>query len=214
MPDDKSLRDSGISLLESEAKEWRINLDSLTDADLSHLARLAAEQVGHFGHVEGVPPHGLRFAEALRRHATRGPLLIVDDVLATGETIEAQREGRDAIGVVIFAMGPCPEWVKPVFTLGKLADRAESSLEDLKKRLFYWAPSRAPDAMAAIDALGSERNSLLLSVEEAELKAQLVDDAALLFREWVRLAQGGAELPVGARYWLARYEALEGHGGC
>jgi len=139
---------------------------------------------------------------------------MVDDVLLTGETIEAQREGRDAIGTVIFAMGPCPEWVKPVFTLGKLADKAEGGLDDLKKRLFYWAPSRAPDAMAAIDALGSERNELLLTVEQAELKADLVDEAAQLFREWRRITEAGGELPLGVRYWLARYEALEGHGGC
>jgi len=214
MPDDRFVRNSSVSLLLAEEPRWRLNVDSLTDADLGLLARLAAEQVGHFGRVEGVPPHGLRFAEALRKHATRGPLLIADDVLASSERIEAHREGRDAIGVVIFAMDACPDWVKPVFTLGKLVDRAESGLDELKKRLFYWAPSRAPDAMAAIDSLGSERNNLLLTVEQAELKAQLVDDAALLFREWRRLAEDGEELPLGVRYWLARYEALEGHGGC
>jgi hypothetical protein len=206
------LFDGGVSVL--DAGQWRINTDSLTDAELANLARLAAEQVGHFGRVEAVAPHGLRFAEALRRHATRGPLLIADDVLVTPEALEAQREGRDAAGVVIFAMGPCPDWVKPVFVLGKLAGRGASELEALKQRLFYWTPTRAPDAMAAVDALGSERNQLLLRTDQAELKADLVDDAAVLLRQWRLQAEARGEVPPEVRYWLARYDSLQGHGGC
>jgi hypothetical protein len=205
---------SDVSLLELEASSWRLSSESLTDGDLANIAAMAAEQLGHFGRVEAVQPGGARFAEALRRHATRGALVIVDDVLLTPDRLEAQREGRDALGAVIFAMGPCPEWVKPVFLLGKMTGRALEELEGLKRRLFYWAPTRAPDALSAIDAIGSERNQLLLSTEQAELKADLVDEAALLLRHWrMQMADEGA-LPPEVRFWLARYDSLQGHGGC
>jgi len=68
-----------------------------------------------FGAVEGVPSGGLRFAEALRQYQSAGPLLIADDVLTTGASMELHRAGRDALGVVIFARGPCPAWVAPKF---------------------------------------------------------------------------------------------------
>jgi hypothetical protein len=95
---------------------WKIDCDALTDADLACLAKMAAELLPPFGSVEGVPTGGLRFAAALRPYATFGPPLVADDVLTTGNSMEAQRRGRpDALGVVIFARGPCPPWVTPLF---------------------------------------------------------------------------------------------------
>ncbi|KKL20362.1 hypothetical protein LCGC14_2456230, partial [marine sediment metagenome] len=45
-------------------------------------------------------------------------LLIVDDVLTTGASMEKQRAGRtNTIGAVIFARGDCPAWVKPLFAM-------------------------------------------------------------------------------------------------
>ena len=41
-------------------------------------------------------------AEAMQSYCTDGPLLIVDDVLTTGGSMEEFRAGRDAIGAVIF----------------------------------------------------------------------------------------------------------------
>ncbi|MPZ50698.1 MAG: hypothetical protein GEU75_15605 [Dehalococcoidia bacterium] len=210
MADEKQTPSEGAVFVLDPAPAWRLSTGGLTDADVANLARLAASRAGSFGRVEGVPPHGLRFADAIRRYATRGPLLIVDDVLLTGETIEAQREDREAIGVVIFALGPCPAWVRPVLTLDELASGARGELDDLKKRLFYWAPSRAPDALAAIDALGGQRNELLLNIDQAELKAQLVDDAAVILQD----LRNAGDTPAAVRYWLARYESLQGHGGC
>ena len=48
-----------------------------------------------------------------------GDMLIVDDVLTTGASMEHERarcSGR-TIGVVLFARGPCPEWIHPVFRM-------------------------------------------------------------------------------------------------
>jgi orotate phosphoribosyltransferase len=112
-----SLFQRGAFKLHSGAfTDWKIDCDALTDEDIETLA----EQIGRrfrFGSVEGVPTGGLRLAVALERYLLPDslPLLIVDDVLTTGASMEEQRAGRDAIGVVIFSRGACPGWVTPIF---------------------------------------------------------------------------------------------------
>lgn len=97
--------------------DWIIDAEALTDTDLATLAKVAARVVGPFGEVEGVPRGGLRFAAALSKYTTVGPLLIADDTLTTGTSMEEQRAGRDAKGIAIFARGECPRWVTAMFTL-------------------------------------------------------------------------------------------------
>lgn len=110
---------SGEFVLNSgQVASWKIDCDALSDADLDTLAAVAAQILPPFGSVEGVPTGGLRFAKAMRRYECHaGPLLIVDDVLTTGGSMERHRAGRDAIGVTIFARGVCPAWVRPLFRL-------------------------------------------------------------------------------------------------
>lgn len=94
---------------------WLIDCSSLSNRDIEALAEMIA-RIGPFSRVEGVPRGGLRLASALQRYVTAGgPLLIVDDVLTTGASLEQHRAGRAAVGVVIFARGPCPKWVLPLF---------------------------------------------------------------------------------------------------
>lgn len=109
---------SGDFTLHSGGKsDWIIDCQTLSDDDYETLARLAIRAVGRFGAVEGVPRGGIKFAAALKRYVmVSGPLLIADDVLTTGASMEDVRRGRVAIGVVIFARGPCPDWVEPLFT--------------------------------------------------------------------------------------------------
>lgn len=95
---------------------WKIDCDALTDLDITALAEMIAEGL-QFGSVEGVSTGGLRLAKALEVHVSEGPLLIVDDVLTTGASIEKQRAGREAIGAVIFARGAWPVWVMPLFAM-------------------------------------------------------------------------------------------------
>ena len=96
---------------------WKIECDALTDDDIATLAFMLIEVIPPFGEVEGVPRGGLRIADALQQYVTEGPLLIVDDVLTTGGSMERQRAGRDAIGAVLFARGWTMDWVTPLFTM-------------------------------------------------------------------------------------------------
>ncbi len=114
------LFEHGSFVLHSGSKsDWRINCENLTDVDWEVLAKLVARTVGLFGNVEGVPTGGLKLAEALSPYVFKryGPLLIVDDVLTTGKSMEEQRNGREAMGIVVFARGPTPSWVKSIFTM-------------------------------------------------------------------------------------------------
>jgi orotate phosphoribosyltransferase len=95
---------------------FRIDCDALTAGDIEALAALIAASVHPFSRVEGVPRGGLALAEALESYTqSPGGLLIVDDVLTTGASMEEQRAGREAEGVVVFARGLCPAWVWAVF---------------------------------------------------------------------------------------------------
>ncbi len=112
---------------------FKIDCDMLTDADLATLAAQVADKIA-FCRVVGIPRGGVRFAMALQHHFSGDcidgvPVLIVDDVLTTGGSMEEWRKktievyDRDegiipnVIGVVIFARGPCPYWVQPIFQL-------------------------------------------------------------------------------------------------
>lgn len=95
---------------------YKIECDALTDADWDCLAALIAAHI-NFGSVEGVPRGGLKLAERLQLHVTTGRLLIVDDVYTTGQSMEYQRAGRDAIGVCVFARGKPAAWVTPIFQM-------------------------------------------------------------------------------------------------
>ncbi len=96
---------------------WKVNCNALTDEDWRGLATMIGS-VRNFGSVEGVPTGGDKFAKAMEPYITvGGELLIVDDVLTTGHSMEKHRAGREASGVVLFARGPCPNWVFPIWSL-------------------------------------------------------------------------------------------------
>lgn len=103
-----------------EVLPWKIDCDGLTDGDWICLSWMIIKKLQIYpGKVEGVPKGGLVLEGILVKYSTEnGPLLIVDDVLTTGESMEEQRAGRYAIGAVVFARGPCPSWVTPLFQMG------------------------------------------------------------------------------------------------
>ncbi len=130
--------EAGDFTLASGAKSgFKIECDSLTDSDWAGLAQLiitkgfkqtpyGRQNLGYnFRDVVGVPRGGLKLAEHLKPYATgdmHSPLLIVDDVLTTGGSMEKLKTSIDKtkfpyiIGLVVFARGSCPNWVTPIFT--------------------------------------------------------------------------------------------------
>ena len=115
---------------------FKIDCDALTDADLACLADVIANRHA-FSRAVGVPRGGLRLAVALQPYINPRltSIMIVDDVLTTGKSMEDTRNelyaengrrmaagekvsslmGRAIFGLVIFARGPCPAWVTPLF---------------------------------------------------------------------------------------------------
>jgi len=105
--------------------DFKIECDSLLDHDIDTFAHLIQKKY-QFSKVIGVPTGGTRIQDALQNYASNDhtlPLLIVDDVLTTGNSMnklkaEMEEKGFDnIIGVVLFARGGCPEWIKPVFQM-------------------------------------------------------------------------------------------------
>ena len=100
----------------------KIDCDGLTDDDLDCCAEWIIRQHGsEWRWVEGVPRGGTRLATALHKKFisdVKRPTLIIDDVMTTGASMERQRAGRNAVGVVIFQRGPSLNWVHPLFVAG------------------------------------------------------------------------------------------------
>lgn len=101
---------------------FKIDCDFLGDLDLQAVVQELSVRLRPWGHVEGVGRGGQVLADAFCKYCPSDafslrsfPPLICDDVLTTGRSMEEQRDGRQAIGAVIFARGPVPAWVQPLF---------------------------------------------------------------------------------------------------
>lgn len=110
---------SGEFILHSGQKtDWIIDCDAFNDEDIKTLALIASKILPPFGTVLPVMRGGLRLAIAISRYGQEGGrLLIAEDVVTTGTSMEEIRDGRDAIGICIFARGPVPAWVTPIWSL-------------------------------------------------------------------------------------------------
>lgn len=110
-----------FTLSGGDSSHFKIECEALTEADWDCLARLLAERLPPFGGVIGVPTGGLLLAEAMVEYTGySGTLLIVDDVLTTGGSMERMRKvqsWQEIIGAVVFARKPPPLWITPLFTL-------------------------------------------------------------------------------------------------
>lgn len=130
-----------------------------------------------------MPRGGLRLAEALKLYVTEGALLIVDDVLTTGASMEEFRNGREALGAVIFARGHCPSWVVPLFQMD-----AEFSLatlrrekDDLEKQ--YKQDDRTiHDQARQIVRLVGEKQALQKQKDEAEARVAVLEEELKIFK--------------------------------
>lgn len=118
-------RRGAFSLHAGEPTTWKIDCDHLTDGDIETLAFLANTLLpAPFGRVVSIPRGGVRLGEAMVPYSIAGakPTLIVDDVLTTGASMLGVRDsendaGIGVFGLVIFARGPCPSWITPIFQM-------------------------------------------------------------------------------------------------
>ena len=122
-----NLFQSGSFVLNSGlVSNMKIECDALSLVDWNTLAGFVHAKMW-WGEVIGIPRGGVPFALALDQYTTdmSDTILIVDDVLTSGGSMERMREqvieerGNDLPikGVVAFARNPCPDWIRPVFQL-------------------------------------------------------------------------------------------------
>ena len=131
----KTLFERGDFTLHGGGKSrWRINAEGLSDEDWDALVIAARPLMigGRPRTIVGIPSGGLAFAAAIERaypvHPSGGGVLIVDDVLTTGRSMaearlaalsdSPQSEFRNSRGLVAFARGPLPGWVRAIWKLG------------------------------------------------------------------------------------------------
>ena len=110
-----------VVLNSGEISGFKIECDALTEKDWECLAYLASEKV-KFKDVISVPSGGDIFAKYLSQYKVDDeslPVLICDDVLTSGGSMERKRKeiDEDTIGVVAFARGECPDWVVSILKL-------------------------------------------------------------------------------------------------
>jgi orotate phosphoribosyltransferase len=103
---------------------FKIDCDALSDDDIDAIVHILAPMLEPFGEVVGIPRGGIRLAEAFKTFRTQDctTLLVCDDVLTTGRSMNAERiqhsDGK-VIGAVIFARTPAvPLWITPLFRMG------------------------------------------------------------------------------------------------
>ena len=110
--------------------EFKIEADALSDRTIETIAKIIKRKK-LFSEVYGIPTGGERLAKALEKYAhPEGGLLIVDDVLTTGDSMEKAKHkfGRlNTAGAVIIARGPCPDWIEPVLSLNSYYNRSSAN---------------------------------------------------------------------------------------
>lgn len=112
-------RRGNFTLHSGATRNWKIECDALTDGDWECLARMFSQVLPPFSKVIGIPRGGIPLAHALERYVSpEGCTLLVDDVLTTGKSMEMGRLlYPSAVGAVVFACGPAPNWVISLFRM-------------------------------------------------------------------------------------------------
>lgn len=97
--------------------DFKFDCDAFSDKDIEGFAKIISRKI-RFSEVIGIPTGGTRLALALNKYTTYNScLLIVDDVLTTGKSMQEERikAGRlGTLGAVIIARGPCPDWIHSI----------------------------------------------------------------------------------------------------
>lgn len=106
--------------------DFKLECDAFTDEDWETIAYLISKKF-RFYQVYGVPRGGVVLAEKLQKYRTMDldmPILIVDDVLTTGKSMEDMKKHcmdheyiANYVGVVVFSTTKCREWIFPMFQM-------------------------------------------------------------------------------------------------
>lgn len=116
VPDSFTMHSGGSS-------QFKLEADALTQEATVAAALWLLPTLGDFGSVEFVPSKSNLvpqwMAETLSPYTKKSakPVLICDDVLTTGASMEAKRAGRLGVGAVVFARGPAPHWIHALLHL-------------------------------------------------------------------------------------------------
>ena len=106
--------------------KWKIECDALSDPEWFTISQMIMEISVPFKEAIGIPRGGTKLGSLLNQYGTgkrKDPVLLVDDVLTTGESMKQFKTKRswrypsDYIGWVVFARNKCPDWVTALFQM-------------------------------------------------------------------------------------------------
>jgi len=106
------------------SSDFKIECDALTDKDIECLSYLISKKI-QFKSVFGVPTGGIKIQKELEKYCINDdnlPILICDDVLTTGGSMERFKESlslsdKNVKGIVLFSRGNCPNWIDSLFKM-------------------------------------------------------------------------------------------------
>ena len=127
LQNEKFVSNAGLEL------DFKIDCDFLTDDDIECVTQYIISRTPAFCEVVGVPRGGCRLMNALRQykeHSFDNDILIVDDVMTTGGSMERMRETvheaivdgsiaftGNIVGWVIFVRNEMPDWINAMFKM-------------------------------------------------------------------------------------------------
>ena len=106
--------------------KWKIECDALSDPEWFTISQMIMEITSPFKEAIGIPRGGTKLGNLLNQYGTgkkEDPILLVDDVLTTGESMKEfktkrqWREPKKYIGWVVFARTKCRDWVSALFQM-------------------------------------------------------------------------------------------------
>ena len=106
--------------------KWKIECDALSDPEWFTISQMIMEITSPFKEAIGIPRGGTKLGNLLNQYGTgkrEDPVLLVDDVLTTGESMKQFKTKRswrypsDYIGWVVFARTKTPKWVTALFQM-------------------------------------------------------------------------------------------------